>query len=169
MYTYLLPYVERPKSVGTIRLNSTDPFEPPLIDSNALSNTTDLDDFIEIVRLGFIILETTSLSNHVTLPKLPVPGCSFCPNKPIHKCDQYIKCLIKQIATTGYHPCCSCRMGSVNRSDVVVNERLKVKGIENLRVCDASIMPEITNGNTNSPSIMIGEHCSDLIKTDHKC
>jgi choline dehydrogenase len=92
-----VPFVGRTKSAGTICLNSTNPFDPPIIDPKFLSDDRDLKNFIEVTRLAFIAIENSSLSSYVTLPSKPIPGCSYCPNKPVHKCDRYLKCLIKQI------------------------------------------------------------------------
>ena len=72
----------------------------------------------------------------------------------------------RQNSTTIYHPTGTCKMGQ--DENAVVNERLQVKGIKNLRVADASIMPQIVSGNTNAPAIMIGEKASDMILQDAK-
>lgn len=103
------------------------------------------------------------------MPHKPIPGCHLCPDKKYaYECEPYIRCVIIQMVYTGYHPVGTCRMGDPRRKDTVLDPRLKVKGVERLRVCDASIMPIVTNGNTNAPSMMIGEKCADLIKQDHQ-
>ena len=78
--------------------------------------------------------------------------------------DNALDDLIRQRADTVYHPVGTCRMGSDD--DAVVDSRLKFKGLEGLYIADASIMPEIISGNTNAPSIMIGERAADFIKAD---
>jgi len=132
-----------------------------------LDNQQDFDDMVEITKFTFYFFERSSFAKYVKRVK-PIPGCEMCPDKEYtHECDSYIRCLITQLTYTGYHLSGSVRMGAANRTDNVLDPRLRVKGIQNLRVCDASIMPSITNGNTNAPAIMIGEKCADLIKQDN--
>lgn len=93
---------------------------------------------------------------------------------PIKECDQfqfkteeYWKCYISYFSSTGYHPTSSVKMGHLgNNNKTCVDPRLKVKGVNNLRVIDASILPYVTSGNTNAPTIMIAEKGADLIKED---
>lgn len=92
---------------------------------------------------------------------------------PIKECDQfqfkteeYWKCYISYFSSTGYHPTSSVKMGPLEDNKTCVDPRLKVKGVNNLRVIDASIMPYVTSGNTNAPTIMIAEKGADLIKED---
>ena len=82
---------------------------------------------------------------------------------PLHD-DDALDQLIRDKADTVYHPVGTCRMGS--DEDAVVDTNLKFKGLEGLYIADASIMPKIVSGNTNAPSIMIGERCADFIKAD---
>jgi len=160
--------VAKTKFKGTVHLSSVNPIDPPLIDSNYLSNNEGIENFVEIIRLAFIVMENSSLSSELIIPKIPVPGCTFCTFGPIYECDSYLKCLIQQIGETGAHLCGTCRMGSVDRNDVVVDEKLRVKGIKGLRVVDCSIIPDIINSNTNAVAIMIGEYGSDMIKADRR-
>ncbi|KAJ8730232.1 hypothetical protein PYW07_017270 [Mythimna separata] len=80
--------------------------------------------------------------------------------------EEYWKCIAINFVTTGYHPVGTCKMGS-DKSTSVVSSRLRVHGVSNLRVIDASIMPNTTSGNNNAPTIMIGERGSELIKEDY--
>ncbi|XP_054159001.1 L-sorbose 1-dehydrogenase-like [Oppia nitens] len=164
-YLFIQPILKRVKSYGTVRLVSADPFDYPLIDPRFLSDKRDYQTFYEITKYVLEFIERSSFSKSV-VPLKPIPGCSFCRLKSAHNCDTYIRCLIRQITRTGYHPVGTTRMGSLERDDVVVDPRLRVKGVNRLRVCDASIMPELVNGNTNAASIMIGEKCADLVKED---
>src|SRR5277367_170255 len=88
----------------------------------------------------------------------PIPGCTVCPSVPIHKCLSYLRCIAQSISTSTGHLFGSCKMGSVNDSHAVVDERLRVRGILGLRVIDASVMPNATNSNPNAAVIMIGEY-----------
>ena len=166
-YLFVRPILKRVRSYGSLRLKSSDPFEYPLIDPKLLSDPKDLEDYIEISKFVFNFLLNSTLTPHIIPPK-SIPGCDYCEDRPIAHCEPYIKCLIQETARTGYHPVGTCRMGSIDREDVVVDPRLRVKGIGALRVCDSSIMPELINGNTNAPTFMIGEKCADMVKEDRK-
>lgn len=168
---YLLlcsPHLSRVRSYGTVRLASTDPFSPPIIDPQFLAHPQDYKDLIEITQFVLYFLTESRLSHHLSIIPEAIPGCGYCPGKKIYDCLPYVRCLIKETIKTGYHPVGSCRMGSVNRDDVVVDERLRVKNVDRLRVCDASVMPQIINANTNAASIAIGEKASDMIREDDR-
>ena len=141
----------QPKSRGTIRLASADPTHPPLIDPQFLAEPDDL----AVLREGLDMIRETmnhpSIAKHVKSEYEPGPAFSG---------DRLTE-EIRNRATTVYHPVGSCRMGVDERA--VVDPELKVRGIDGLRVADASIMPTIIRGNTNAPSIMIGEKCAELI------
>ncbi|CAG2105589.1 unnamed protein product [Medioppia subpectinata] len=166
-YFFVQPILERVRSYGYVRLQSSDPSVYPIINSNFLSHPLDFEDFVDITKFVFRFFEKSGISSYVKRAK-PIPGCRMCPGvRFTHECDSYIRCLIRQITYTGYHLVGTCRMGAADRADTVVDPRLRVKGVRGLRVCDASVMPTITNGNTNAPTIMIGEKCADLIKQDN--
>ncbi|CAG2178709.1 unnamed protein product, partial [Oppiella nova] len=166
-YFFVQPTLERIRSRGFVRLESTDPFVYPVINSRFLSDPQDFEDMVDITLWAFYVFEHPSIAPYVR-PHKPIPGCKFCAEQPFaHKCDAYIRCLIRQVTYTGCHLVGSCRMGAAHRRDTVLDPRLRVKGVDGLRVCDASVMPTVTNGNTNAPVIMIGEKCADLVKEDN--
>ena len=168
---YLLlvsPHLSRVRSYGSLRLASTDPFTHPIIDPKFLAHPQDYDDLVEITKFILYFLTKSELSRYLSVLPEPIPGCNYCPDQELHHCLPYIRCLIRETIKTGYHPVGTCRMGSVARNDVVVDERLRVKNVDRLRVCDASIMPQIVNANTNPASIAIGEKAADMIKEDNR-
>lgn len=140
-----------PKSRGTLRLASADPTVAPLIDPNYLADATDLDLLLEGSEMARAIMADKAFGGHV---KEEIhPGAS------VQGSD--LRQAILNRATSVYHGVGTCRMGVDELS--VVSPDLKVRGVEGLRVADASIMPSITGGNTNAPSIMIGEMAAGLI------
>ncbi|CAC5376119.1 Glucose dehydrogenase [FAD, quinone],Choline dehydrogenase, mitochondrial,Oxygen-dependent choline dehydrogenase [Mytilus coruscus] len=151
-----------PKSTGSIKLKSKDPFVHPVIDPNYLSNHHDIDIFIEAIRKTQELAKSKALRElDATLNRVDFPG--ICDEEEFDS-DTYWECLIRHYAVTVYHPSCTCRMGDKDDPTAVVDSKLRVKGIANLRVADASVMRHVTSGNTNSPSIMIGEKAADLIR-----
>lgn len=140
-----------PRSRGTLRLRSNDPTAAPLIDFDYLSDRADvqvLQEGVEMIRSVMANAKIASASNGELHP-----GPQFAGNALSDE--------IRNRATTVYHGVGSCRMGVDERA--VVDPELRVRGIEGLRVADASIMPSIVGGNTNAPSIMIGEKCAESI------
>ncbi|CAG2104930.1 unnamed protein product, partial [Medioppia subpectinata] len=156
----------RLKSEGTIRLQSTDPRLPPLIDPNWLSHPIDYDNTINALSFLFYILERTQVAHYIQpLPPFSAIGCPDCPDKQyLYECVNGLKCYIKYNTLSFWHPAGSCRMGAIERPDVVVDPQLRVKGANNLRVCDASVFPVIPNANTASASILVGYKCAKNIK-----
>ncbi|XP_054154843.1 uncharacterized GMC-type oxidoreductase Mb1310-like [Oppia nitens] len=107
----------------------------------------------EAVIRTFKFVETTSFRQFVRMDSEPVAPCQYCPTGPVYQCLSYIDCLIREWAGTHVHPVGTCRMGDPRRRDTVVDPRLRVKGIRGLRVCDASVYPEVMNANTNAPAM----------------
>lgn len=156
-YVLITSAIYRTYSRGTIRLASTDPNVQPLIDPRYLSDSRDMEALVNMTKILFYTTQTGEFTKYAQIFPRPIPGCSLCPNTPMYKCDSYVRCIIRQVGDTALHPGGACRMGSLDRSDVVVDPQLRVRGINRLRVIDASIIPELANANTHAASVMIGE------------
>lgn len=141
----------RPRSRGTVRLHSADPLDAPVIDPGFLTEGDDLAVLVEGLQMIREVMADRAIAPHVLGELEPGPGY---PNETLAE-------EVLNRATTVYHPVGSCRMGVDDRA--VVGPDLRVRGVDGLRVADASIMPSITTGNTNAPSIMIGERCASLV------
>lgn len=140
-----------PRSRGTVRLASSDPAAAPLIDMNYLAEAGDRQVLLEGVEIIREIMESAAFGGNVT--------SELHPGKAID--SEAMKSEVLNRATTVYHGVGTCRMGVDDRA--VVGPDLRVRGIDGLRVADASIMPSIIGGNTNAPSIMIGDRCAELV------
>ena len=132
------------KSSGELRLRSKDPLAPPLIDFGCLSHEDDVQVLLAGVRIGREIVSAAAFDRY--------RGAEFLPGEHVNS-DADLISFVRDFATTIYHPAGSCKMG--NDALAVVDSRLRVHGISDLRVADASIMPQIINANTNAPCIMI--------------
>ena len=144
--------VLRPESRGTVRLASRKAGDAPLIDPNFLDHERDIATLREGVRLSHRIAEAPALQAYGPQDRYPID---------LQDNDQ-LDALIRSRADTVYHPVGTCRMG-VGEDDVV-DPKLKVRGVEGLWIADASVMPRLVSGNTNAPSIMIGERCAEFVK-----
>lgn len=142
----------RPRSRGTVRLNSADPADHPLIDPNYWSDPYDRDMSIKGLRLAREIMRQKALVPYVLREVLPGPTLTN---------DDELFDYACRSSKTDHHPVGTCRMGHDAMS--VVTPDLRLRGIEGLRVCDASVMPRIPSSNTNAPTIMVGEKGADLI------
>jgi choline dehydrogenase len=148
----------RPTSRGHVRITSPDPRAYPAIQCNYLSTPEDRKVAVDAMRLTRRIV-TGSQALKKYEPEEFVPGPAF-------QSDAELLQAAGNIGTTIFHPVGTCRMGRENDPSAVVDTRLRVRGIERLRVVDASIMPTITSGNTNTPTVMIAERGSRMIKDD---
>ncbi|HJU20550.1 MAG TPA: GMC family oxidoreductase N-terminal domain-containing protein [Stellaceae bacterium] len=153
----LSPVHLRPEGRGTVRIKSPDPAAPPEIRFNFLASRYDFDALIYGARLARKIAAQPALKPFVVAEVLPGPQ--------VESDEQMIE-EIRVRGVSNLHPVGTCRMG--RGVDAVVDPRLKVHGIEALRVADASIMPQVPGGNTNAPSIMIGEKCAAMVLEDAK-
>jgi choline dehydrogenase-like flavoprotein len=143
----------RPRSRGSVTLDSKDPLAPPLIDPNFLGERDDMERLLR----GFKLMRQI-----VSQPALAAIGGRELATSARAQTDAQIEHFIRDHADSIYHPAGTCRMGPGSMD--VVDARLRVRGLEGLRVVDASIMPRLVSGNTNAPVIMIAEKAADLIK-----
>jgi choline dehydrogenase len=145
----------RPESRGTVNIMSADPTSPPKIIYNFLTAKKDRDTLILGVKKVREIMKQESIGRYIVREVRPGSGSNR---------DEDILDFLEKSGRTSYHPVGTCRMGS--DEEAVVDPRLRVNGVQSLRVVDASIMPTLVSGNTNAPVIMIGEKASDMILED---
>jgi len=145
----------RPESRGSLRIRSADPAAPPEIRINYLATEVDRTTNVEGLKILRRILQAPALRPFVVEEVDPGNKVST---------DEELLAYCRQRGSTIYHPTSTCRMGSDPLA--VVDQRLRVRGIEGLRVVDASVMPDLVSGNTNAPIIMIAEKASDMILQD---
>jgi choline dehydrogenase len=144
----------QPKSSGTVRLASADPLEPPLIDPNYFAEPDDVRVAVTGMRKAAEVLSTAPLAEVVGAPIHP---------RPWPQSDEEWVAAARAGAETLYHPVGTCRMGVDDLA--VVDPQLRVRGVDRLRVADASVMPSLIRGHTNAPAIMIGEKAANLLRT----
>ena len=149
----------RPTSRGSIHIASADPHTPPVIAPNYLSTDYDRHVAANALRLTRRIAAAPALARYA--PREILPGIQY-------QSEEELQRAAGEVGTTIFHPVGTCRMGSDNDPACVVDNRLRVIGVEGLRVVDASVMPTITSGNTNSPTLMIAERASDMIRADRR-
>lgn len=156
------PILLNPESRGRILLNYSDPvFGTPLIHANTFTEEIDLLRIVEGMKQSINLVNTKTMEHlGARLVDTPLPACSHIP----FGTDEYWACVAMAYTTTIFHPVGTCKMGPKTDSYSVVDPKLRVHGIKNLRVIDASIMPKIIRGNTNAPTCMIAEKGSDFIK-----
>ncbi|NLE81041.1 MAG: NAD(P)-binding protein [Rhodococcus sp.] len=148
------PSLLKPRSRGHVTLKTADPVDNPLIDPGYLADDSDVDGLVEAIRLSRELAASRGL-RHWTGSEL-VPGPQVSDNKDL-------RAYVRQHVNTWFHPVGTCKMGTDSDPDSVVDAHLRVRGLSNLRVADASVMPEVTSGNTNAPTLMIAWRAADLI------
>jgi choline dehydrogenase len=146
--------VVKPRSRGWVRLRSADPDDMPLVSPNLLEHPADQRAMIDGQRFFLRVLKTSPLKERVA--EIRIPGSDDLSDEAIMAhCRRFVK--------TNYHPSGTARMGAPNDPLAVLDARMRVRGIANLRVCDLSAMPNINAGNTNAPAMMLGSRCAELI------
>ncbi|HEY8905909.1 MAG TPA: FAD-dependent oxidoreductase [Rhodoferax sp.] len=146
------PCFLRPKSRGSVRLRSAQAKDPALFDAGAFSNEADLDLLVKGVRKGIQILEAPALAKVISRRALPRPG--------IEHDEAALRDYVRQSAKTVFHPVGTAKMGAESDPMAVVDQQLRVRGTQGLRVADASVMPTLVSGNTNAPTMMIAERAA---------
>jgi choline dehydrogenase-like flavoprotein len=143
----------RPRSRGTVKLASADPFAHPLIDPNYFADEYDRRMSIAGLRLAREIMAQPAFRPFLHVERLPGPEAQS---------DAELLAYARQHGKTDYHPVGTCKMGVDEMA--VVDPELKVHGLAGLRVCDSSVMPRLVSSNTNAPTLMIGEKAADLVR-----
>lgn len=146
-----------PESRGSVHIQSADPNEDPVIHANYLSTDRDVEINLRGIRKMRSIASQASLKPYIVREVRPGPEL---------KSDEELLDFIRTSGQTSWHPIGSCRMGAGEQD--VVDHRLRVHGLENLRVIDSSIMPDMPSSNTNAPSLMIGEKGADMVIEDNR-
>lgn len=158
----LYPVILRPESVGHIKLRSSNPYDPPIIDPKYLTHPKDILSMVDAMKICIAVGLTPPYQKmKARLIETVFPGCEH------YKMwsDEYLACVARTYTATLYHPIGTAKMGAPWDPTAVVDPELRVLGgVKGLRVADGSIMPKLVSGNTNAPIIMIGEKVSDMIK-----
>jgi choline dehydrogenase len=145
----------RPESRGFVRIKSADPSAPPAIQPRYLSNRIDCDTIVAGLKRLREVMNQPVMRRLIAEERMPGEKCAS---------DADLLAYARATGTTVYHPTSTCRMGSDPAA--VVDERLRVRGFDRLRVIDASIMPTVVSGNTNAAAVMIGEKGADMVLED---
>ncbi|XP_052740387.1 glucose dehydrogenase [FAD, quinone]-like [Bicyclus anynana] len=155
--------VLHPYSRGRIYLNTSNPYDYPIIHANYLGDDRDIQDTVDGIKILTKLVNTPYFKSiKAFIPRIHISEC----NEYKYPSDLYWRCYVTHMIASMSHQVGTSKMGP-NPEDAVVNNFLKVHGVTGLRVIDASIMPFVTSGNTNAPAIMIGEMGSDMIKNEY--
>jgi choline dehydrogenase len=148
----------KPKSRGFVRLRSADPDDMPLVSPHLLKDPADALAMADGQRFFLRAFQTSPLAERIKSIAIPDPG-DLSDDAIIKHCRRFVK--------TNYHPSGTCRMGTPGDPMAVLDSRMRVRGVEGLRVCDLSAMPNINAGNTNAPAMMLGSRCAEFILHTH--
>jgi choline dehydrogenase-like flavoprotein len=146
--------VVKPRSRGEVRLASADPTEMPMVSPNLLLDPADMQEMVEGQRFFLRAFEQKPLADRLRQIVIPAPG---------DRSDAALQAHCRRFVKTNYHPVGTAKIGADSDHMAVLDARLRVRGVEGLRVCDVSAMPNIVAGNTNAPAMMLGDRCADLI------
>jgi choline dehydrogenase len=146
---------QRPESRGYVRIRSSDPFAPPIIQTNYLTEELDRRVVVAGMKLARRLLGSAPLAPYFAYEDFPGPK--------VQSDDEFLGAATER-GTTTFHPGCSCRMGPAESSWAVVDDQLRVHGLQGLRVVDASIMPRMISANLNASTLMIADKASDMIR-----
>ena len=146
---------QRPESRGYVRIRSADPFVQPIIQTNYLTAELDRRVIVAGMKLARRLLKSEPLSPYYDYEDFPGPG--------VETDDELLQAATKR-GTTTFHPGCTCRMGPADAAWAVVDDQLRVHGLQGLRVIDASIMPRMISANLNASTMMIADKASDMIR-----
>ncbi|MBC9882273.1 choline dehydrogenase [Bradyrhizobium sp. INPA01-394B] len=146
---------QRPESRGYVRIRSPDPFAPPIIQTNYLDAELDRRVIVGGMKLARRLLKSAPLSPYYAYEDFPGPN--------VNSDDEFLHAATER-GTTTFHPGCTCRMGPADSTWAVVDDQLRVHGLEGLRVIDASVMPRMISANLNASTMMIADRASDLIR-----
>lgn len=146
---------QRPESRGYVRIRSSDPFAPPIIQTNYLAAELDRRVIVGGMKLARRLLKSAPLSPYYAYEDFPGPN--------VNSDDEFLAAATER-GTTTFHPGCTCRMGPADSTWAVVDDQLRVHGLEGLRVIDASVMPRMISANLNASTMMIADRASDLIR-----
>ncbi|MEM9969911.1 MAG: GMC oxidoreductase, partial [Pseudomonadota bacterium] len=144
--------VVKPKSRGTVTLRSANPADMPVVSPNLLKHVDDMDEMIRGQRFFRRAFETAPLASRIR--SIVIPDADDADTLRAH-CKRFVK--------TNYHPSGTACMGADGDPNAVLDARMAVRGVEGLRVCDMSAVPDINAGNTNAPAMMLGARCADLM------
>ncbi len=150
----IAPGLVAPKSRGTLGLASNDPSDPPLADPQILAEPDDLEAMVDAVEMCRDIGASGAFA--------PWRKAEVAPGRAVMTREE-VRALVRATVGTYHHQVGTCKMGAAHDPNAVVGPDLRVRGVDGLRVADASVMPAITTGNTNAPTIMIGERAADLL------
>jgi choline dehydrogenase len=149
----------RPTSRGHVRIRNRDPHAPPAINCRYLTTPEDRKVAADSLKLARRVAAQPALAKYQ--PDEFMPGASF-------QTDDELVHAAGNVGTTIFHPVGTCRMGATDDPAAVVDSRLRVRGVAGLRIVDASVMPTITSGNTNSPTLMIAEKAAGIVREDRR-
>ncbi len=140
---------------GTVRLKSIDVADPPLIDPKYMQAQTDVDQYVEGVKKALKIFETEAIKNITVGDRLDLQG-----NPTDAEIEEWIR---EKWGHTDFHPAGTCQMGADPKDGAVVDQFLRVHGVENLRIMDSSVFPNLTHGNPAQPSMLVGLRGGEMI------